>query len=431
MSNTRWFVPLSVLFALAACSAAVEEPDTSEESQDAISVNNLYRLARGNVDRSRPDPANPWAQRDLALGEENRLPGEDEELASIARLVNRFQDHAKKESGAKELARAFHAKSHACTRGSLRIDPQELPEGARVGLFARAAEYPTWVRFSNGVGQRQSDKKLDMRGFAIKIMGVPGNRIVTVPGDESATTQDFLLANQDVGPASDVRHMMAFGEAMMGANDSSTILGKIDNLVQAGSFLTRDENVRIVDFLANRVLDKTKKVGSLLGDTYSTGAPNALGLEAGDTATARAKGAFKLVVKTGVLEGSRCAPVVIEPNTKDPEFLRKDLAARFAQRTVCADVFVQMQEDPRAQPIEDVSVPWTSKLTKVGRITFEPRNLDAPAVAADRERCDDFSFRPWHTIDVHRPLGNVMRARRVALPSSANYRDAIRAEPTP
>ena len=192
-----------------------------------------------------------------------------------------------------------------------------------------------------------------------------------------------------------------------------------------------DENVCIVDFLANRVLDKTKKVGSLLGDTYSTGAPNALGLEAGDTAKARAKGAFKLVVKTGVLEGSRCAPVIIEPNTKDPEFLRKDLAARFAQRTVCADVFVQMQEDPRAQPIEDVSVPWTSKLTKVGRITFEPRNLDAPAVAADRERCDDFSFRPWHTIDVHRPLGNVMRARRVALPSSANYRDAIRAEPTP
>ena len=232
------------------------------------------------------------------------------------------------------------------------------------------------MRFSNGVGQKQSDRKLDMRGFAIKIMGVPGNRIVTVPGDESATTQDFLLANQDVGPASDVRHMMAFGEAMMGANDSSTILGKIDNLVQAGSFLTRDENVRIVDFLANRVLDKTKKVGSLLGDTYSTGAPNALGLEAGDAATARAKGAFKLVVKTGVLEGSRCAPVVIEPNTKDPESLRKDLAARFAQRTVCADVFVQMQEDPRAQPIEDVSVPWTSKLTKVGRITFEPRIID-------------------------------------------------------
>ncbi len=431
MARARSMVPYVLFGALAACSAAAADDPDTEESQDAISISNLYRVARGTIDRSKVDPANPWAQKDLALGEENRLPAEDAEFAEIAKLVNRFQDHARKESNAPKLERAFHAKSHACTLGSLQIDPAELAPAARVGLFAEAASYPTWVRFSNGVGQKQSDRKLDMRGFAIKIMGVRGARIVTTPGDETATTQDFLLANQDVGPASDVRHMMAFGEAMMGAKDSGTILGKIDNLIQAGSFLTRDENVRIVDFLANRALDKTKKVGSLLGDTYSTGAPNALGLEAGSAETARAKAAFKLVVKTGVLSGNRCVPVSAAPSTTDVAFLRNDLEKHFAGDTVCADVFVQMQENPRTEPIEDVSVPWLTKLTKVGRITFEKRNLDAADVVAARERCDDFSFRPWHTIDAHRPLGNVMRARRVVLPSSASFRDAERKEPTP
>lgn len=431
MAKVRSLVPYLFLVSLAACSAAAADDPEAEESADAISIANLYRLVRGNVDRSKVDPANPWAQKTLAVGEENRIPGEDAELAEIAKLVNRFQDHAKSESSAPKLERAFHAKSHACTKGSLAVDPSALPSALRVGLFAEAASYPTWVRFSNGVGQKQSDKKLDMRGFAIKVMGVRGNRIVTVPSDATATTQDFLLANQDVGPASDVRHMMAFGEAMMGANDSGTILGKIDNLAQAGKFLTRDENVRIVDFLANRVLDKTKKVGSLLGDTYSTGAPNALGLEEGPVETARAKAAFKLVVKTGVLAGAKCNPIVAEPRSQDPAFLRADLASHFARGTVCADVFVQLQKNGTTEPIEDVSVPWRTELVPVGRITFERRDLDAPQVVADRERCDDFSFRPWHTIDTHRPLGNVMRARRVALPSSANHRDAEREEPRP
>ncbi len=310
-SPARRAVPLLLLGALVACSAAAppEEEADPGEAADALSIANLYRVATGTVDRSKVDPANPWAQTTLGVGEEYRLPDEDAEFAAIGKLVNRFQDHSKKESGAKKLERAFHAKSHACVLGSLAIDPAEMPAAARVGLFAEAATYSTWARFSNGVGERQSDRKLDLRGFALKIMGVKGPRIVTTPGDEAATTQDFLMGNHDVAPASDARHMMAFGEAMMGSADSSTILGKIDNLLQAGGFLTSNENVRIVDFLANHALDKTKKVGSLLGDTFSTGATNALGLEAGDPLKARAKGAFKLVVKTGVLQGTRCAPI--------------------------------------------------------------------------------------------------------------------------
>lgn len=409
------------------CAREDAQDEGATESTDAISIGNLVDLARGTLDRSAPDPHNPWAVRDLGIGEEYRLAGEAQEFADIARLVNKFQDRSKRDSGETSASRAFHAKSHACVLGSLSIEPSKLPPTARVGLFEKAATYPTWVRFSNGVGSKQSDKKLDMRGFAVKIMGVPGKRIVSREGDATATTQDFLLANQPIAPASDVRHMMAFGEAATAASDAESILGKLEALVKAGAFLTRDENVRIVDFLANWVLPKTKEVGSLLGDEYFTGAPNALGLADGDPNTARAKAAFKLKVRTGVLRGDECTPVVTAPKPKDLAFLRNDLESHFASGKVCADVYLQLQTDGRREPIEDASVPWQSEFTKVGRVVFEKQDLDAHA--AEQEKCDSFSFQPWHTIEAHRPLGNVMRARRLALPSSAAYRGATLTEP--
>lgn len=416
------------LVSLAACSAATESEEQGETA-DAISISNLVHLAKGDLDRSKPDPFNPWAKKALAIGEENRLPDEDAEFKAIGSLVNRFQEHAKAEASAAKVSRAFHAKTHACVRGELSLDVSALPASAKVGLFAANAKYGAWARFSNGVGSKQSDKKLDMRGFAIKILGVPGARAKGVPGNDTATTQDFLMANQPIAPASDARHMMAFGEAMMGSADSGTLLGKVDNLIQAGAFLTSDENVRIVDFLANWVLDKTRNTGSLLGDTYFTGAPYALGLEAGDPTTAKAKGAFKLVAKTGVVKNGKCTPIVGKPNDKDPEFMRTDLEKRFAESDVCADLFVQLQEDPAAQPVEDVSVPWKSAQIPVGTIVFEKRKLAEGA--ADQAKCENFSFQPWHSLEVHRPLGNAMRARRYALPSSASLRNADGREPTP
>jgi hypothetical protein len=45
------------------------------------------------------------------------------------------------------------------------------------------------------------------------------------------------------------------------------------------------------------------------------------------------------------------------------------------------------------------------------------------------EIVDKLSFFPWHGLEAHRPLGNVMRARRLAYPRSAAIRTFL-AEPT-
>jgi hypothetical protein len=413
--------------AAAGCAAETAVAPEEQSAEDNLSISNLYHLVRGDIDRSKVDPFNPWAKTQLGIGEEFRVPGEAEEFGKFAALVNAVAKDAKEKSGATKLARTFHAKPHACIKGELQISNNDMPAEARVGLFAQNKSYPTWTRFSNGVGERQADGKLDIRGLAIKVMGVPGARMVTSTIDGAATTQDFLMANQPVAPASDARHMMAFAEASMSVTQSTTILGRIENLIPVGKFLTRDENVRIVDFLANMALPKNKALGSILGDSFFTAVPNALGLEAGDPDTARAKGAFKMMVKTGVLRGDTCTPLTEKPNKRDADYLRTNLEKHLAEESVCIDVFLQFQTDPKREPIEDGSVIWKSPFVKAGRITFKPQTL----ADAEQQACDSFSFQPWHTLQDHRPLGNVMRARRIALPSSAAYRGADTVEPKP
>jgi hypothetical protein len=266
---------------------------------------------------------------------------------------------------------------------------------------------------------------MDIRGLALKILGVLGDRMRTNANDATASTQDFLMANQPFGPAADARHMMGFASALLKVSESTTILGKVDSLVSAGGFLAKDENVRLVDFLANHALPKAKAVGTLVGDSFFTGAPNAMGLAAGDPETARAKGAFKVMAKTGVLRGNVCTPTEQKP-TADENYLRADLVKQLANAQVCIDIFLQFQENADSEPIEDVSVEWKTPFVKAGRIVFAKQQLED----TDQGRCDSFSFQPWHTLQVHKPLGNVMRARRIALPASASYRGADLTEPT-
>lgn len=56
--------------------------------------------------------------------------------------------------------------------------------------------YPAWIRISSSSGKIQSDKAKDLRGFAIKIMGVKGERFQTQ--DEEKETQDFILLSYPV-----------------------------------------------------------------------------------------------------------------------------------------------------------------------------------------------------------------------------------------
>jgi hypothetical protein len=81
-------------------------------------------------------------------------------------------------------------------------------------------------------------------------------------------------------------------------------------------------------------------------------------------------------------------------------------------------------------PIEDASVPWPedhSPYVPVAKITL-------PAQVAWREAKsatinDRLAFNPWHGLTAHRPIGSIMRARKMAYRQSAQRNGCSIIEP--
>ena len=67
----------------------------------------------------------------------------------------------------------------------------------------RLPTYPAWIRISSASDKIQSDKVKDVRGFAIKIMGVKGERFQSQ--NEEKETQDFILMSYPVMPLGTVK----------------------------------------------------------------------------------------------------------------------------------------------------------------------------------------------------------------------------------
>jgi hypothetical protein len=81
-------------------------------------------------------------------------------------------------------------------------------------------------------------------------------------------------------------------------------------------------------------------------------------------------------------------------------------------------------------PVEDASVPWPEDLSPylaVGHLIAEPQDAYSPA---RRIYVDELlSFNPWHALAAHRPLGNIMRARKKSYAASSQFRHGSESRP--
>ena len=102
-------------------------------------------------------------------------------------------------------------------------------EDTRFGIFREEREYAILARFSNGVGFIQEDSSKDVRGLAIKVLAVHGERVPFLESTPSAVngervpplestpyheqhTQDFLMTNNPTQLASTAEDFMEFGK---------------------------------------------------------------------------------------------------------------------------------------------------------------------------------------------------------------------------
>jgi catalase len=316
----------------------------------------------------------------IAPDEKDRFEAYATELRQLAR----------KRARGGPAERALHVKRHVGAVAALAVP--ELPAHLRVGPFASPRTFPAYVRYSNGTGARQHDGAPDVRGVAIKLVGVPGRKII--PGLEEAKTQDFLFiqtpatAVRDPGEFLTLIRAVAKGKALL-VPRLILGLGPLRTLSVLKGFATMP------------------KVASMATARFYTAAP----LRFGDSAA-------KLAIFPEAQGGAPAA---------GRDGLRDELAARLKAGPISYALKVQLFVDEATTPIEDNSVEWPegrSPWLDLGRLT-----LPAQEVASERGRqieqvVESLSFDPWHAVPELRPMGAMMRARAAAYRESVIERKA-------
>ena len=94
---------------------------------------------------------------------------------------------------------------------------------------------------------------------------------------------------------------------------------------------------------------------------------------------------------------------------------------------VVYDFRVQFFVDEVKTPIEDASCDWgevDAPYLTVGTLTLPRQDVSSPKGQRLSAFVETLSFDPWHALEEHRPLGNMMRARNVAYRLSTQERGA-------
>jgi len=275
--------------------------------------------------------------------------------------------------------RALHGKNHGLYEGSFEVYAN-LPEHARHGLFAKPATYETLVRFSNGAGRVQADKVGDVRGIAVKVFGVAGKKLL---GD--ATTQDFLAI-----------------------------------LASATPFKTPDEFVAVVWAIRNRALALPRLIGALGPIRPFQLLPKLVAGMKGAPASLATKRFFSAVP-------IQCGPHAVRFSFTPVDATTSSLADShnfFAAGPLAYEMSLQFFVDEATTPIENASVDWSSPYVDVGKLVIAKQDATSERGKRLGERGDKLAFDPWHALVEHKPLGAMMRARKVAYYASETQRGA-------
>jgi hypothetical protein len=318
------------------------------------------------------------------------------EAAYTQDLADRLKAKIIKDNPTGIMRRDAHPKMHGVVKAEFMVEPN-LPPELRVGVFKEPATYKTWIRFSNQNGTIQADTNGDIRGMAIKLMGVPGKKILEQEEDEQ--THDFIVISTNVFVTADVQEFDGLIKAMTS-----------NFLAIAWFFLT---HWRVGWNLWKSMI----KFANPLQIQYFSTTPYLFG-----------SSAVKYSAKPHFT-----TPDTIPANPSD-DYLRLAMMNQLAKGDAVFDFMVQFQTDAHAMPIEDPGKEWpesVSPFRKVATIRIPQQDFNSEA---QKEFGENLSYSPWHALPEHRPMGGINRARKVVYRAISifrhEYNKVPRKEPT-
>ncbi len=333
---------------------------------------------------------------------EEEIPADEAALTQgiiedAIRIVEQHRDNTR-------VLRDAHAKAHGCVKAQVTVLQNLVPE-LRHGVLAEPGKtWQAWMRLSNGNAYPQFDSARDARGMAIKLLDVPGDKLLS--SKATAANQDFVMFNHPVFFVRDVaEYKQNFAAQASGQK------------IQA-FFPSWDPRTWEIRHLIIALKTLAPAPDSPVTATYNSIAPFKLGPHN---------------IKYRVVpDPQSCPPYQLpEQNTALPNFLRNALYQQLSLDRVpaCFALQVQRQNADYYMPIEDTSVQWSEDISPfetVATVRVEPQDFDT------REQnlaCDNLSFNPWHALPEHRPIGGINRLRKAVYEAVSVYRHQRNAAP--
>lgn len=321
-------------------------------------------------------PSTAWRER-VAPDEAERHRSDARRLVAVQRAQS--QRHGD--------GRALHRKAILALRATLRVH-DGLPEPVRQGLFAQPGPHMAWVRLSNGGPTVQHDRRPDIRGFALRVFGVHGP--AALGGDTDH--QDFTLINHSAFAFADSRPFIGLVEAAPGG-PPALLRWALKSFGPLGMWAQMKRLAAV----------QARRFTGFATEPFHSAAPLACGPYAVRVRLLPPPGQA-----AGGAQGSWAG----------------DLALRLAQGPLIWRLQLQFFVDEARTPIENAAVDWPEAVAPyltVADLVVEPQDLADAALA---QRLEASTFDPWQALAAHRPLGEVMRARKVAYFESQQARGA-------
>jgi hypothetical protein len=383
-----------ILLALALVSFACAQAVTSK---DAVRFDSDMEEEQGDLLKARGEPGqNDQSEErdnmDFAEGKGGgitrfeKVPADEERLIKDMELI--LQEKMAADYPAGQIRRGAHAKTLACLQAEFIVEPN-IPAELKRGIFEFPQSYPAWIRISSASGTIQSDKAKDVRGFAIKIMGVTGERFQ--PQDEEKETQDFILMSYPIMPLGTVK---LFHDAVYYTTKWSPLVF-LSRLVMSGNF-----------YIINELRKARQNQISPLDIRYWSTTPYLCGPDHS--------------VKYSLIPASPLKSSL--PPLLTEHYLTDNMEKHLAEAEASFDFMIQVQRDPGRMPVEDAGVEWSeeeSPFIKVATLRIPPQ---AFRTREREELAEELSFSPAHSLSEHRPIGGLNRARVEIYRSLSRFR---------
>jgi hypothetical protein len=306
----------------------------------------------------------------LQLAEERELP---DEAHLIRRTIDEIAAFMRENWLPGSVQRFGNTKTYGVVRGELRV-LDGLPGNLRRGLFAQPRTYPAWVRFSGPGPYAPPDlEDYGQCSVAIKVMGVEGPKLMP----DEQRTQDLILVTPASFVTPDIREN-----------------AEMQRWVRAKAPLGYGLQPRHWLHLVMQLLYSPMHANPL-EDQYYTNVPFLLG--------------EGQAVEYSLRPQHRGASRI--PKHPTENYLRDAMVRTLADGDWTFDFMVQVQTDPFRMPVENASVKWPERLSPyvtVAHLRLPAQRFDSPA---QLRFADVLRYNPWHSLAVHRPLGNQNRAR--------------------